>query len=45
MRDVLPGFEDNAPPLEHEFFQVIPQINVLLQRMEYLYAEFKVWID
>jgi hypothetical protein len=42
MRDVLPSFEDNSPPLEHEFFQVIPQVNVLLQRMECLYSEYKV---
>jgi hypothetical protein len=42
MKDVIPGFEDNAPPLEHEFFQVIPQINILLQRMEFVYGEYRV---
>ena len=42
MRDVLPGFEEGSQLLEQEFFQVVPQVNVLLQRMECLYAEQKV---
>lgn len=42
MRDLLPGFEEGAAPLEHEFFHIVPQVNVLLQRMECLYSEHKV---
>lgn len=42
--EIVPGFTDRSVALEPDFFQIIPNINLILQRMEYLYIENKVTV-
>ena len=39
--EIVPAFDERAPPLDPQFFQIIPNINLLLQRIEIMYEEYK----
>ena len=41
MSEIVPAFDENSPPLDPQFFQIIPNINLLLQRIEIMYEEYK----
>lgn len=38
---MVPPFDEKVP-LEPDFFQLVPQINMLLHRIEFMYEEYKV---